>query len=172
MIDILGKRSGDPDSRGRIDFVDLAGSEALGAAKSKHQEDEGLHIKSSLTALKTFLERASVGQKGDARSKKISQYIQGVLSRSNAKLLVIATVSSESHAFSQTKEALEFIASISKLKKMQENSPSFLAVSREIAARDRALSAKDKPWGRGKKAQEEQEHAGFDENSKYFFIAC
>jgi kinesin family member C1 len=147
-IDICGERSGDPNSYGHLYFTDLAGSEALDAGQTEKQKAEGQQIRNSLTALKTLLVRAADRQKGDARSASICRYMQFVLSRPEAKLLVIANISAEAASFSQTKDALEFVADISKFKKLQDKSPDFLAASEAAAEHDKKKGDSDKPWRR------------------------
>ena len=83
----------------------------------------------------------------------IVQKINDVLHQKDAKLLVIATISADSLSFSQSKEALEFLAVISKLKKFKENSNAYEAAKRACDHHDRAIGAKKKPWRGNKAAQ-------------------
>jgi kinesin family member C1 len=145
-IDICAERSGDPNSYGHLYFVDLAGSEAQEAGRNAKQKADGDDIRNSLTALKTFLVRAAQNKNGDARSASICRYMQHVLSRPEAKLLVIANISADLQSFSQTKDALEFVADIAKLKQFQDKSPDFIAASKIAAAHDKKRSDQGKPW--------------------------
>jgi hypothetical protein len=151
-VDILGKRSGADTARGRLVFVDLAGSEAKNVAQGDKQADEGTNIRRSLAALKTYLMQASKGNRADSRSERIVQKLNDVLHQKDAKLLVIATISADLQSFSQSKEALEFLAVISKLKKYEQNSNAYEAAKRACANHDRAIGSKSKPW-RGNKAK-------------------
>jgi hypothetical protein len=90
--------------------------------------------------------RTAANQRGDARSTSICQYIQHVLSRKDSKLLVIANISAESLSFSQTKDALEFVADISKLKRFQKNSPAYVSAVKAAADHDQKIKDKGKPW--------------------------
>ena len=150
-VDILGKRSGADNARGRLVFVDLAGSEAKNVAQSARQSAEGANIRSSLAALKTYLMHASKGNRGDSRSMRIVQKINDVLNQKDAKLLVIATISADLQSFSQSKEALEFLAVISRLKKYEQNSNAFEAAKRACENHDQAIGAEKKPWKRRNK---------------------
>jgi hypothetical protein len=145
-IDICAERSGDPNSYGHLYFVDLAGSEAQEAGRNAKQKADGDDIRNSLTALKTFLVRAAKNMNGDARSASICRYMQHVLSRPEAKLLVIANISADLQSFSQTKDALEFVADIAKLKQFQDKSPDFIAASKIAAAHDKKRADQGKPW--------------------------
>jgi kinesin family member C1 len=156
-IDVCGKRSGDPNTYGHLYFIDLAGSEALDAGKDEQQIEDGKEIRSSLTALKTFLIRQANHQKGDGRSSNICRYMQFVLGRPEAKLLVIANVSAEEDCFSQTRDALDFVADISKLKKVQAKSPDYIAASQVATEHDKKKNYIDKPW---RKLQLEQQQNG------------
>jgi hypothetical protein len=151
-VDILGKRSGADTARGRLVFVDLAGSEAKNVAQGDKQADEGTNIRRSLAALKTYLMQASKGNRADSRSERIVQKLNDVLHQKDAKLLVIATISADLQSFSQSKEALEFLAVISKLKKYEQNSNAYEAAKRACANHDQAIGSKSKPW-RGNKAK-------------------
>jgi hypothetical protein len=124
MIDVCGKRSGDPNSYGHLYFIDLAGSEALDAGKDDQLQSDGQSIRNSQTALKTFLVREANRKK---EMEDHPRYMQFVLNRPEAKLLVIANIAAET--FSQSKDALEFVSDISKLKKVQEKSPDYIMMS-------------------------------------------
>jgi hypothetical protein len=147
-IDVLGERDGDR-SLGHLFFVDLAGSEAASAGKSEKQKKDGADIRNSLTALKTFLARTAKKENGDSRSSSICQYMQYVLSVPDSKLLVIANIAKNLNAFSQTKDALEFVAEISKLKDCK--TPAFIAASKAAALHDQEISDQGKPWKAKKK---------------------
>jgi hypothetical protein len=152
-VDILGKRSGADNARGRLVFVDLAGSEAKNVAQSAKQSAEGANIRSSLAALKTYLMQASKGNRGDSRSMRIVQKINDILHQKDAKLLVIATISADLQSFSQSKEALEFLAVISKLKKYEQNSNAYEAAKRACVSHDQAIGSEKKPWSRRNKGK-------------------
>jgi hypothetical protein len=94
--------------------MDLAGSEALSAAQERIQQVEGMHIRDSLTALKTFLHQHAQGNPGSSE-KKLTHFMKMIMGR-GAKLLVIANISPNAEFFSQTKDALEFVSGIAKLK--------------------------------------------------------
>jgi kinesin family protein C1 len=142
-IDILGERDGDR-FLGHLYFIDLAGSEALDASHNEKQKAEGTSIRNSLTALKTFLVRSANNERGDARTTIICQYMQYILSRSESKLLIIANIAAHDKAFSQTKDALEFVAGISKLKKCK--TPGYEAAKKAAASHDKSISDQSKPW--------------------------
>jgi hypothetical protein len=114
QIELYGVLDGEV-SRGRLILIDLAGSEPSGSATSVKQKNEGMHIRTSLTALKTLLINCSKGMKalGD-NSQKIAFFLKGVL-ENEAKMLVIANVSGDAESRSQTKESLDFISKISKI---------------------------------------------------------
>jgi hypothetical protein len=131
---------------GHLYFVDLAGSEALDAGKDDQLKEDGQNIQSSLTALKTFLVRAANHEKGDGRSANICRYMQFILNRPEVKLLVIANISADAASFSQTKDALEFVSDISKLKKIQDKSPNFINMSEFAAEHDKRKVDVNKPW--------------------------
>jgi hypothetical protein len=101
-----------------------------------------------LTALITFLIRQANHQKGHLSIYAVC---------SEAKLLVIANVSAEEDCFSQTRDALDFIADISKLKKVQAKSPDFIAASQVANEHDKKKNNIDKPW---RKLQLEQQQNG------------
>jgi hypothetical protein len=145
-IDIKGERSGDLTTLGHIYFVDLAGSEALDAGKTEEQKAEGADIRKSLTALKTFLIRAAKNQKGDARTWNICKYMQFVLSRPEAKFLVIANISADASSLAQTKDSLDFIEDISKLKRFEKDSPTYKAALKYAVGHDDKITAASKPW--------------------------
>ena len=115
------KRDGDVPSSGRLTFIDLAGSEARDVAKNKKQEQEGRNIRNSLNALKTYLLDRAKGNSSSVsfRSSKLSFMMKGVL-KQDAKVLVIANISPCTDSFSQTKEALDFVKNIAKLKNFQK----------------------------------------------------
>jgi hypothetical protein len=121
QIQFEGKRDGDVPSSGRLTFIDLAGSEAGDVAKNKKQEQEGKNIRNSLSALKTYLLDRAKGNSSSVsfRSSKLSFMMKGVL-KQDAKVLVIANISPCADSFSQTKEALDFVENIAKLKSFQK----------------------------------------------------
>jgi kinesin family protein C1 len=118
QIDLCGQRQNEM-SRGCLTLIDLAGSEALSAAQERIQQVEGKHIRDSLTALKTFLHEYAQGNPGSS-DKKISHFMRMIMGR-GAKLLVIANISPNAEFFSQTKDALEFVSGIAKLKNFGES---------------------------------------------------
>jgi hypothetical protein len=81
---------------------------------------------------------------------RIVQKINDVLHQKDAKLLVIATISADLLSFSQSKEALEFLAVISKLKKFEQNSHAFEYAQRACANHDKTKGSEKKPWRRSK----------------------
>jgi hypothetical protein len=101
--------------------MDLAGSEAGNVAQSKKQGQEGSKIRNSLSALKTFLLDVAKGNEKSVsyRSSKLSFMMKGVL-KQDAKVLVIANISPDADSFNQTKEALDFVENIAKLKSFQK----------------------------------------------------
>jgi hypothetical protein len=72
------------------------------------------------------------------------------LHQKDAKLLVIATISADLPSFSQSKEALEFLAVISKLKKYENNCYAYDEAKRACRNHDKAIGAAKKPWRRNK----------------------
>jgi kinesin family protein C1 len=117
QIDLCGQRL-EEQSRGCLTLIDLAGSEALSAAQKGIQQTEGKHIRESLTALKTFLHQHAQGNPG-SMEKKLTHFMKMIMGR-GAKLLVIANISPNAEFFSQTKDALDFISGIAKLKSKAE----------------------------------------------------
>jgi kinesin family protein C1 len=141
QIELYGIRD-EEVSRGRLILIDLAGSEPTGSATGSTQNAEGTFIRSSLTALKTLLVNCSKGMKplGD-NTQKISYFMKGVVEK-ETKMLVIANVSGEAASRSQTKESLDFLARISKVK-VESESPKSSGMKRFIQSKRKELKSND-----------------------------
>jgi hypothetical protein len=159
QVDLCGLRQND-QSRGCLTLMDLAGSEALSAAQERIQQVEGMHIRDSLTALKTFLHQHAQGNPGSSE-KKLTHFMKMIMGR-GAKLLVIANISPNAEFFSQTKDALEFVSGIAKLKT--------LGKSKAEVGKTGVKGKKDKPWLMKKRYDPSKVNIQFFENNDHLLV--
>jgi kinesin family protein C1 len=114
---IEGTNSNGKKCNGRLNLIDLAGSENLDAAKDEKQRLEGQKIRESLSFLKTVLMRLRRNSSANIsfRDSKLTHLLKTDLS-AGSKVLMLVNISPEKSSLSETKNSLNFAKSVNSVK--------------------------------------------------------